>query len=167
MAVLEREAIRRLVQGDPPLVSGYLDLESQLQPHGLDLTLRSVEAFLSEGGIGREERRLPGTRPVAFDGGGWLHLPPGAYLITFNEVVSLPPGLMALAFPRSSLLRSGATVYNAVWDAGYSGRSRALLAVHNPYGLHLERGARVVQMVFLCLESPASRPYSGLYQGEE
>ena len=33
---------------------------------------------------------------------------------------------MALGFARSSLLRSGCGIQNAVWDAGYHGRSEAL-----------------------------------------
>ena len=74
---------------------------------------------------------------------GWLELRPGPYQIVFNETVDLPNNLMALGRPRSSLCRIGATLGTAVWDAGYRGRSTALLIVENPAGMRIERAARV------------------------
>jgi hypothetical protein len=70
---------------------------------------------------------------------------------------------MALARPRSSLLRCGVTIGTAVWDAGYSGRSRSLLVVHNARGFRLQQGARVAQLVFFGLtgETGLSRVYQG------
>ena len=72
---------------------------------------------------------------------------------------------MALATPRSSLLRCGVTVNTAVWDAGYSGRSQSLLVVYNPGGFRLQRNARIVQLVFFQL-SGETEGYNGTYQGE-
>ena len=57
-------------------------------------------------------------------------------------------------------------MHNAVWDAGYKGRSQALVVVYNPAGFTLARGARIVQMVFLTLDAPAQRLYDGQFQGE-
>jgi len=73
--------------------------------------------------------------------------------------------LMALARPRSSLLRCGVVVHSAVWDAGYSGRSQSLMVVHNPAGFRLQQNARVLQLVFLKL-SGETAGYRGIYQGE-
>ena len=116
------------------------------------------------GVLSREDirRALEQTPPLIED---YLDLAPGPYVITFNEVVHLPNNVMALARPRSSLLRCGVTVENAVWDAGYSGRSQALLVVHNPAGFRLERNARVAQLVFFYLSS-TTEGYQGVYQGE-
>jgi dUTP pyrophosphatase len=72
---------------------------------------------------------------------------------------------MALGLSRSSLLRCGASLHTAVWDAGYSGRSESLLVVHNPAGLDLEKNARVLQLVFSKLTGK-SEGYNGIYQGE-
>jgi dUTP pyrophosphatase len=72
---------------------------------------------------------------------------------------------MALARPRSSLLRCGVTIETAVWDAGYSGRSQALLVVHNPSGFHLQKNARVLQLVFFRLTGE-TEGYQGKYQRE-
>ena len=53
-----------------------------------------------------------------------------------------------------------------VWDAGYSGRSQALMVVHNPHGFRVQKGARLVQLVFFPLDDPTGPGYQGRYQGE-
>jgi dUTP pyrophosphatase len=95
-----------------------------------------------------------------------VDLLPGCYLVTYNEVVNLPRGIMALARPRSSLLRCGVSIHNAVWDAGYSGRSQSLMVVYNTEGFRLYRNARIVQMVFFFLSREAAEGYRGMFQGE-
>lgn len=162
---LTGDEIRALLAGERPLVRDVADIAIQLQPHGLDLRLESVWLPRGAGRLGWLERVLPDRRPLAFGGDGWLHLDPGAYVVRFWETVDLPLDVMALAFPRSSLLRAGCALHNAVWDAGYRGRSEALLTVLNPSGLSVERGARIAQMVFFRLPR-GTRPYRGVYQGE-
>ena len=103
--------------------------------------------------------------PLVFDGLGFIDLLPGVYSITYNEIVNLPGNVMALATPRSSLLRCGVTVNTAVWDAGYSGRSQSLMVVYNPQGIRLQKDARIVQLVFFQLTGE-TRGYDGTYQGE-
>lgn len=167
-SALDRASIGDLVLGNPPLLERYLSLEEQLQPNGFDLTLREVSSLASAGymGRGREQRELSAAARLDFDQGGWLDLPLGPYLITFNEVVNLPLDLMALGRPRSSLLRCGVSVHTAVWDAGYRGRSQALLVVHNPLGYRIQRGARLVQLVFLRLAQGVSEGYQGRFMAE-
>ena len=153
-AVLSRQDIHRLLQQEPPLLEGYIDLEAQVQPNGVDLTLREVA-----------QRLVSDLAPLVFDGLGFIDLMPGAYIITYNEIVHLPNNVMALARPRSSLLRCGVTVETAVWDAGYSGRSQSLMVVYNPQGFRLQRNARIVQLVFLRL-TEETEGYHGVYQDE-
>jgi len=168
---LSRAAIADLIAGDPPLLEEYRDLNVQLQPNGFDVSVRSVSAYDAEStagsiGVCDADRVLPDNAELSFDADGWLYLKPGAYLIAFNEVVNLPRHIMALARPRSSLLRSGVAIHTAVWDAGYSGRSQALLVVHHPAGFRIRRDARVAQLVFFPLDAADTRGYSGRYQGE-
>lgn len=167
-AALDRETIAGLLRERPPLVEAYRDLSAQLQPNGFDLTLGVVEAFGSAGamGVADADRRIARAAPLPFAADGWLHLPPGPYRITLNEVVSLPLDVMALGKPRSSLLRSGVAIHNAVWDAGYHGRSQALLVVYNPEGFTVARDARVLQLVFYRLERALLEGYQGRFQGE-
>ena len=167
MAVLSRQDIHGLIQQEPPLVEDWIDLEEQVQTNGFDLTLRDVSMLQSAGTIAvdNSQRLISDLAPLVFDGLGFIELIPGTYVVTFNEIVHLPRNIMALATPRSSLLRCGVTVNTAVWDAGYSGRSQSLLVVYNPGGFRLQRNARIVQLVFLQL-SGETEGYNGTYQGE-
>ena len=165
--VLSRKDIKKLIQNNPPLVEGYVDLEQQLQPNGFDITLRDVAMLQNYGQIGVDnaQRRLPDLAPLIFDNQGFLELIPGSYIITYNEIVHIPTSLMALARPRSSLLRCGVSIGTAVWDAGYSGRSQSLMLVYNPQGFRVQQNARVAQLVFMTL-SGETEGYSGKYQNE-
>jgi dUTP pyrophosphatase len=164
-AALTALEIRQLLAGDPPLASGLEDADVQVQPNGLDVRLGSVWLPRQAGRLGRVERLIPERGEQPFDARGWLHLPLGAYVVRLCETVHLPPDVMALGFARSSLLRAGCGIFNAVWDAGYHGRSEVLLVIMNPAGLTIERGARIAQLVFFRLAGP-THAYRGVYQGE-
>ena len=157
-----------MLEASPALVENLCDAQQQVQPNGIDLTLKEVALFSSLGslGPGNESRALSSTSPLVFDGLSRVDLLPGCYLVTYNEVVNLPKNIMALATPRSSLLRCGVSIHNAVWDAGYSGRSQSLMVVYNTQGFRLQRNARIVQMVFFSLSRQVAQGYQGVFQGE-
>lgn len=157
-----------MLEAKPPLVENLCDVQQQVQPNGIDLTVKEVALFCSPGSLGpsNEGRVISATSPLVFDGLGRLDLLPGCYLITFNEVVNIPKNIMALATPRSSLLRCGVSVHNAVWDAGYSGRSQALMVVYNQQGFRLHKDARIIQMIFFPLSREVTKGYRGMFQGE-
>ena len=167
-SVLSRDQIRARILSDSPLVSDFLDLDTQLQPNGFDLTLAEVHSYQGQGVLAADNagRVLPQLSVLPFANDGFLDLVPGIYHVLYNEVVSLPKNFMALARPRSSLNRSGVTIHSAVWDAGYAGRSTSLLAVMNPAGFRVQRNARVLQLVFFALASADTEGYRGVYQGE-
>lgn len=152
----------------PPLVDNLCDIDQQVQPNGIDLTLKKIALLSSRGslGIDNEGRVISGTSPLVFDGLGRLDLLPGCYLVTYNEVVSLPRNIMALAKPRSSLLRCGVSIHSAVWDAGYSGRSQSLMVVYNAQGFRLHRNARIIQLIFFLLSREVAQGYRGVFQDE-
>ena len=165
--ILSKQDIYRLLQQKPPLIESGVNLEEQVQPNGIDLTLREVALFQSSGKIAVKDsqRVVSNLAPLVFDGLGFIELIPGAYIITYNEIIHLPKNIMALARPRSSLLRCGVTINTAVWDAGYSGRSQSLMIVYNPQGFRLQRNARIVQLIFFQL-TKETEGYQGAYQGE-
>ena len=150
------------------LVESMIDPKTQTQMCGMELTLQKIERFTSAGAVAfdNNERVLPQTEPLDFDPSGWIDLPAGAYLVTFNEIVNVPRDAAALARARSTLLRCGASLETALWDPGYRGRSQSLLVVYNPQGLRLKKNARLMQLVFMRLEKEAEKVYSGKYQGE-
>ena len=166
-AVLSKRDIHRLLRRKPPLIEEWIDLEQQVQPNGFDLTLREVTLLQSPGriAVADSQRLVSDLAPLVFDGMGFIDLMPGTYVITYNEIVHLPKNIMALATPRSSLLRCGVMINTAVWDAGYSGRSQSLLVVYNPQGFRVQRNARIVQLVFLRL-TQETEGYRGAYQKE-
>jgi dUTP pyrophosphatase len=163
--VLSGEAFRRQrLVGLPDTAAESL----HIQPNGVDLSLDAVWQFMELGALGRssDDRHLPARAELAFDGDGWVHLTPGAYGVRYGEWVEVPTDCGGLVFPRSSLLRMGLHVPTAVWDAGYAGRGEGLLQVSNPYGVRLQRGARIVQLVLFRLTEAATAGYAGAYQHE-
>lgn len=149
------------------LAMDAINIKAQLQVNGLELTAGKVESFEGAGRIGftNEERSLPTTKPLEWGSDGWLFLKPGCYKVTFNEAVSIPKDVCAIGLPRSSLLRMGVSIHTAVWDAGYRGRSEALLVVYNEDGFYIKKGARILQLLFMRLTSP-QEGYNGRYMGE-
>ena len=165
--LLEKQTLRALLKATPPLIKGAVDLAVQVQPNGIDLTLRDVAEYVGPGMVdfSNARRTLPamGSLPFTKDE---LFLKLGAYLVTFNETVNIPKDVSALGRTRSTLLRCGAALHTAVWDAGYSGRSQSLMTVYNSHGITLCRNARIMQLVFFWLDQPSAEGYSGVYHGE-
>ena len=168
MSLLDRDSISALILGDSHLITDFTNLEEQLQPNGIDLTLMEVRGLTSSGYIGKDpqQRLLSDSKIITFDEHGWVKLRQGSYLITFNEICNLPLDLMALGKPRSSLLRSGVTIDTAVWDAGYKGRSQSLLTIFNPNGFEIQQNSRLLQLIFVRLETLTSIGYQGRFLNE-
>jgi dUTP pyrophosphatase len=149
------------------IVNELISVEKQVQPCGIDLTVSKIEMYKSEGVIDfdNSQRKLPRLEESGTFQGAW-HLTPGSYLITLNEIVSVPANCMGIARPRSSLLRMGATICSSVWDPGYVGKSQCMLVVHNQRGIVVHPNAKLLQIVFLKLDKESEKLYSGIYQGE-
>ncbi|MEM3422208.1 MAG: deoxyuridine 5'-triphosphate nucleotidohydrolase [Candidatus Bilamarchaeaceae archaeon] len=141
--------------------------ESQFQPAGFDMTMKEVYRFSSPGKIDfdNKERMLSTAERIDFVRDE-VFLPKGAYKVLYNEYVRIPSDVAAFCFPRSSLLRCGATLECAVWDPGYEGRSESLLVVHNENGIILKKNAKLGQIVFIKLLEETKELYNGRYKGE-
>lgn len=150
------------------LIEGAVDAGAQTQVNGLELTVARVEALYGPGRIGFDngDRELPQYKQLDWGRDGWLFLREGCYKIVFNETISIPKDMCAIGRPRSSLLRMGVTVETAVWDAGYKGRSEASLIVYNSAGFYIRKDARVVQLLFMRMETAVQQGYSGRYMNE-
>ena len=161
--ILNDENIHQLIKAG--MIENLSDSSTQITPNGIDLTLQKVGKFTDRGSIdfSNEQRKLSPTEEIPFIN-GWVHLPPGCYKVTFNEIVTIPDDAIALARPRSSLLRCGATVESAVWDAGFHGISISLLLVFNSDGISLKKNARLIQLFFVKMSKKAQKTYQGVYQ---
>ncbi len=152
------------------LIQGYMSLEKQLTPNGIDLTVGAIFKFDSAGAVdfSNKERVIPNGQELKpakksdEDKYGWWHLKPGAYKVKTNETVNLPNTLVAFAYPRTSLLRMGVFAHNGVWDAGFKGKGEFILVVSNPAGVKVKENARMVQLVFTRVEQTES--YDGIYK---
>ncbi|MDD5449913.1 MAG: deoxyuridine 5'-triphosphate nucleotidohydrolase [Candidatus Omnitrophica bacterium] len=168
--MLNRQEIQELIK-EHALVSGFIDLETQLTPNGIDLTAAEIYEFDSAGALdfSNKERVVPGGKRVtpmkekSSDKFGWWELEKGAYKIRTNETVSLSKDLIALAFSRTSLLRMGAFTQHGVWDAGFKGKGEFVLVVENPKGIRIKQNARVSQLIFERINE-TSQGYDGIYK---
>jgi dUTP pyrophosphatase len=168
--MLNREELEELILKNN-LITGYIDLKSQLTPNGFDLTVEKVFEFEEAGALdfSNKERQMPQVKEILAqkrkqdDKFGWWQLNKGIYKLRSNETVNLTCDLMALAFSRTSLLRMGAFTQHGVWDAGFQGRSEFVLVVDNPAGIRIKQNARVAQMVFLRINQ-TGEGYNGIYQ---
>ncbi|MCM8782256.1 MAG: deoxyuridine 5'-triphosphate nucleotidohydrolase [Candidatus Omnitrophica bacterium] len=168
--IFNTKEIEKLIK-EKALITDFINLETQLTPNGFDLTVRAIFEFDNAGRLdfSNKERAIPQGKEILpqkerpEDKFGWWNLKKGAYKILTNEIVNLPNDLMAIAFPRSSLLRMGAFCQNAVWDAGFKGRSEFILIVENPFGIKIKQNARLIQLVFISIDK-VDKGYSGIYQ---
>ncbi|AWB27214.1 deoxyuridine 5'-triphosphate nucleotidohydrolase [Halococcoides cellulosivorans] len=139
--------------------------DEQVQPNGVDLRIEGVFEPDEPGRIGVDGKHVAERReiePRETDGRAVYHLDPGGYVVTYEDRIAIPDEHVGLLLPRSSLLRNGATLETAVWDAGYEGRGEGLLIAHHP--IEIERGARIGQLIVA--EAEHSGTYDGSYQGE-
>lgn len=169
--VLSKQQLREKIKQEN-LISEYIDLETQLTPQGFDLTVQKIEKYKTKGQLdfSNNERSISETEKLepqkddSEDDYGWWELEEGAYKVTMNEKVDIPNNLIGKAYPRSSLLRMGCTIENAVWDSGYTGTGSFMLTVNNPKGVKIKENARVNQIVFQRLENTTEEGYKGRYQ---
>tara|TARA_B100000315_G_scaffold257205_1_gene305223 strand:- start:58 stop:570 length:513 start_codon:yes stop_codon:yes gene_type:complete len=166
--MLNKKEIQQLIQ-EKNLVKDYINLDKQLAPNGIDLTVGQVFKFTQAGSLDfsnsqrivpQGEEIIPKKRQES-DKYGWWELERGAYKIRTNETVSLPNNLAALGFSRTSVLRMGALTQNGVWDAGFSGKGEFILTVENPQGINIKQNARIIQLIFYRVEE--TEKYNGIY----
>ncbi|KAL6830424.1 dUTPase-like protein [Trichoderma sp. SZMC 28015] len=109
------------------IVRNLRSATQQLQPCGVDLSLRRVLAWTSPATIDfdNSHRQAANTSELRFDKDAeTIKLRQGAYLVEFNETVSVPLDYMGQVFVRSSLWRSGATLtYGGCCGCRLRGRS--------------------------------------------
>ncbi|MCM8801233.1 MAG: deoxyuridine 5'-triphosphate nucleotidohydrolase [Candidatus Omnitrophica bacterium] len=168
--MLNHQQIKKLIL-KKGLIQNYINLEKQLTPNGFDLTVEEILEFDSLGSLdfSNKERRIPQGSPLLpkkqspEDKFGWWHLKKGVYKIRTNEIIKLDASLVALCFPRTSLLRMGAFSQHGIWDAGFEGKGEFILVVENPFGIMLKQNARIVQLIFFKIKKAKSL-YNGLYK---
>lgn len=151
--------------------SHCIDLETQIQPGGLDLTLHAIERFSVGDTIGvidfdNSKRVIPVTFPQSFYDQDRVFLGPGVYKIHLHPILKIPMDCMAFSMPRSTVTRCGCGIHGGFWDPGYIGDSQVLFEVYHPNGVYLHKNARIIQIVFVKMTKDAKDAYDGIYQGQ-
>lgn len=144
--------------------------EEQIQPNGVDLTIREVYRTSGNAHFFEDDYEMPDRIKIEaergpFEDGLHYELPPGQYPIIYAEKVEIPEGCVGRVYPRSRLMRSGLHLTSALWDSGYEGFGEGLLQIPKSieYATFSE-GMAIAQMVFMKAE--ASETYDGTHQGE-
>jgi deoxycytidine triphosphate deaminase len=134
-------------------------LPESIQGAGVDLRIDRLLKPESGGFLGKDDRHLPEVAETDF-----VLQPKSYYLLVTMERVNMPEDLVAFMFNRSSLFRCGASLRTAVIDPGYHGELTVGIKNEGDHEIELERGARVLQLVFSEVRGGTKR-YNGRYQG--
>lgn len=86
------------------------------------------------------------------------------YVITTIEKVNLPDNILTLCVPRSTLYRSGVTVYSGNGVPGYHGEFSVGMVNVGPVDFEMEMGARFMNVMFYQVEGKTN-VYRGQWQG--
>jgi dUTP pyrophosphatase len=158
-ALLSDAEIRELVlHASPPLLSGYLDFEAQLQAAGFDVTVQRIVRLEGEAQIGGPYESRPASEVEVAARDGLYSLSPGSYVAYLNEVTAFPLDVAGIALPRSTLFRCGGTLSSGLWDPGFHGRGRLGLSVAGVSSLAITTNCPIAQIAFFRL-SPAERGF--------
>lgn len=123
---------------DRGVLTDLIDAAIQVQPCGIDVTLKTVSKYTGPGTLDFSNtlRNISTTERMPFhpsdttsDQPPFVHLPLGSYIMEFNETLHTPMDIMGHIYSRSSLWRSGGLIHGGVCDSGYSGAFGALLQV--------------------------------------
>lgn len=159
-----------------PHDGGELDPE-QIQPNGVDLTIDRVMSHRGIAYIGDDEYAKPIRKEAekfrndlsedeninVIDSDEVYYLPPGGYVIVYNEeIIEIPEDHVGFVWPRSRFLRVSSHLTSAVWDTGYSGRGEGALITTQP--MYIGTDIRVGQMTFTRAQTYQS--YEGQHDGE-
>lgn len=138
-----------------------------LNPEGamFDLRIGEIYKLSGTGFLGIEERETPKEKLVAkYDPkkiSSFTFKPGDYFLMKTMESVNMPDYLVAFFRPRTTLFRSGLTMYTGTCAPGYSGE--LIFGIHNAGNckVKIELGSRVVNISFFRVKGNVN-----LYRGQ-
>ncbi|MCL4451201.1 MAG: dCTP deaminase [Candidatus Thermoplasmatota archaeon] len=147
MAVLnDREIEERIRKGN--LITGEYDIKL-VTPNGYDVRAESIR-------VSGMERKDGADIPSR-----------NQFFVSTMETIDLPADISAQIWIRSSYARKGIIGSFGFIDAGFRGQLTLSFFNSSDESLHISRGERIAQVVFMIMTSPAERDYSmrsGNYQ---
>jgi len=89
------------------------------------------------------------------------------YLASTMEEFLMPNDLIAFVHDKSSWARRGLSLFNTVIEPGWNGFLTLELVNHSNGGLFIAEGDPIAQIIFMRMEEPTERPYTGKYQNQQ
>jgi len=138
------------------------------QQHGVDLNVIGIMK-VNGGQILKEKTALQTATPVGVSRDEQTHitywdLEPGyMYAITFSQGIEVPANAKANIIHRSSVLRAGAMLFSAEYDAGFKTNNMGAFMITTA-PLRIEQQSRLAQVV-MCETEETSSLYDGQWQG--
>jgi len=166
--ILGIEELLKLVKRQK-LVENLCDREMKNpEGAGFDLRLGEVYELKGDGLLGVEERDTPESKLIAkFDPKketSFIFEPGIYYLIKTMEKVNLPEDLSGIIFPRTTLFRSGLTLFNGLVQPGYRGELTFGICNLGRGKIKVSFGARIVHITFHQVIGEGNK-YRGQWQG--
>jgi dCTP deaminase len=94
-------------------------------------------------------------------------LSPNAFcLASTMEEFSMPDDLVAFVHDKSTWARRGLSLFNTVIEPGWRGFLTLELVNHSDEQLMVSAGDPIAQIIFMRMEEPTERPYTGKYQDQ-
>jgi len=135
---------------------------------GFDLRVGEIYKIKGKGILLQEFRKTPEIELLAkYDPSNSekILISPFDYcLVKTIERVKTPPNLVGIIFPRTTLFRSGLTLFSSLDPPGYEGELVFGLVNLGPCQFELELGARIAHIIFLKIKGK-TRLYKGQWQG--
>jgi dCTP deaminase len=95
-------------------------------------------------------------------------LMPGDFCLASTiEEFSMPNDLVAFVHDKSSWARRGLSLFNTVIEPGWQGFLTLELVNHSDQKLFVAVGDPIAQIIFMRMEEPAEKPYTGKYQNQQ
>lgn len=166
--ILGIDEIHKLVR-EKKLVENLSERELN-NPEGAGLDLRIGELYMLKNGgfLSIEKRETPKINLIAKYEEGKSNIviikPNKYYIMKTIEKVNTPNNILILFRPRTTLFRSGLTLYTGNCSPGYSGELNFGLRNHSKYKCKLEMGSRVAHAMFYQVKGKTNL-YKGQWQG--
>jgi dCTP deaminase len=95
-------------------------------------------------------------------------LSPNAFcLASTMEEFFMPDDLVAFVHDKSTWARRGLSLFNTVIEPGWQGFLTLELINHSDEQLIIRPGDPIAQIIFMRMEEPTEKPYTGKYQNQK
>ncbi len=163
--ILGIDKLHKLVKTNK-LVDGLCERElNNPEGAGFDLRLGEIYELKGKGFLGVDERKTPEVKLLAkYEEGkkkSFIFRPDRYYLMKTVEKVNTPKNILILFRPRSTLYRSGMTIFTGNASPGYCGELTFGVVNLGSFPVEIELGARVAHAMFYKIEGKTN-----LYRGQ-